>query len=195
MTSIKRIHHIALVVGDIEAALAFWSDCLGLEVSQVEDVPEQDAIVAILPTGDADVELVKPTNEESGIARFLQKHGPGMHHICFEVDNLNALIQKFEDKQVRMINPNPIIGTGGKRIMFIHPESTHGVLVELYELSERKSEIRIEKAQKLANRARIRGQVIAAGIGGFLRALRQDNNGTNPDDGYASGPAGKGGNL
>ena len=195
MTSIKRIHHIALVVGDIEAALAFWSDCLGLEVSQVEDVPEQDAIVAILPTGDADVELVKPTNEESGIARFLQKHGPGMHHICFEVDNLNALIQKFEDKQVRMINPNPIIGTGGKRIVFIHPESTHGVLVELYELSERKSEIRIEKAQKLANRARIRGQVVAAGIGGFLRALRQDNNGANPDDGSASGPADKGGNL
>ena len=195
MTIIKRINHIALVVDDIEAALAFWSDCLGLEVSHVEDVPEQDSIVAFLPTGDAEVELVKPTDELSGIARFLQKHGPGMHHICFEVDNLDGFIRKLEANQVRLIHPYPIIGTGGKRIVFIHPESTHGVLVELYEFSERESEIRSEKAQKLAQRAIARGQVVAAGIGGFLRALRQDTNGANPEGGNAPRPADRGGDL
>ncbi len=182
MAYIKRINHIALVVDDIDAALAFWSDSLGLNVSHVEDVPEQDSIVAFLPTGEAEVELVKPTREDSGIARFLRKRGPGMHHICFEVDDMDGCIQQMRANHVRMINPEPIIGTGGKRIVFIHPESTHGVLIELYELSGQEAEIRIEKAATLAESALRRGKIVAAGVQGFLRALQEEPNAGNPDE-------------
>jgi len=77
--------------------------------------------------------LVKPTTDDSGVARYLQKRGPGMHHICFEVDDLDAALVRMKEKGVRLINETPTLGAGGKRIAFIHPESTNGVLVELYE--------------------------------------------------------------
>ncbi|MGD8822228.1 MAG: VOC family protein, partial [Anaerolineales bacterium] len=92
MTSIRRINHVAIVVEDIDAALKFWSDGLGLDVAHVEDVPDQESVVAFLPTGQSEVELVKPTSEDSGIARFLKRRGPGMHHICFEVDDIDSCI-------------------------------------------------------------------------------------------------------
>jgi methylmalonyl-CoA/ethylmalonyl-CoA epimerase len=171
MTSIRRINHIAIVVEDIEKALDFWSGKLGLEVTHVEDVPDQDSIVAFLPSGEAEVELVKPTSEDTGIARFLQKRGPGVHHICFEVDDLEGCLAQLLERNVRLINQDPIIGTGGKKIGFIHPESTHGVLVELYELTQQEPQIRLKRSRELADRAIIRGQVVAAGILGFLRGL------------------------
>ncbi|HEY5670956.1 MAG TPA: methylmalonyl-CoA epimerase [Anaerolineales bacterium] len=134
MPKIKRIDHIAIVVEDIEAALGFWRDTLGLELDHVEDVAEQKSIVAFLPTGGSEVELVKPTTDDSGVARYLQKRGPGMHHICFEVEDIEAALAQMKEKGVRLINETPLIGSGGKKIAFVHPESTHGVLVELYEL-------------------------------------------------------------
>lgn len=133
MPGIKRIDHIAIVVDDIQGALGFWQEALGLNLEHVEDVAEQKAIVAFLPTGESEIELVKPTTDDSGVARFLQKRGPGMHHICFEVDGLQEVLDALIVKGVRLINETPTIGAGGNRIAFIHPESTHGVLVELYE--------------------------------------------------------------
>ena len=136
MPAIKRVEHIAIVVEDIEEALKFWRDALGLELLQVEEVPEQESVVAFLPVGDGEIELVKPTTEESGIARYLHKRGPGIHHICFEVDDIQATLDNLKQKGVRLINEETMTGSGGKKMAFIHPESTHGVLVELYELKK-----------------------------------------------------------
>ena len=135
MPKIKRIDHIAIVIEDIDSALGFWRDALGLELDHIEDVPEQKSLIAFLPTGGSEVELVKPTTDDSGVARYLQKRGPGMHHICFEVDDIEAILGQLKGKGVRLINETPITSADGKKLAFIHPESTHGVLVELYEYS------------------------------------------------------------
>lgn len=134
MPKIKRIDHIAIVVEDIDSALGFWRDTLGLELDHIEEVAEQQSTVAFLPAGGSEVELVKPTTDDSGVARYLQKRGPGMHHICFEVEDIQAALAQMKGKGVRLINETPLIGSGGKKIAFVHPESTQGVLVELYEL-------------------------------------------------------------
>jgi methylmalonyl-CoA/ethylmalonyl-CoA epimerase len=131
---IKRIDHIAIVVNDIDAALGFWRDALGLELTHVEDVPEQQAAVAFLPVGESEVELVKPTTDDSGVARFLTKRGPGLHHLCVEVDDIEDTLTRLKARGVRLIDEKPRAGSGGKKLAFVHPESTQGVLVELYEL-------------------------------------------------------------
>lgn len=168
---IKRIDHIAIVVQDIEAALGFWKDALGLELAHVEDVPEQESVVAFLPSGESEVELVKPTTEASGVARYLIKRGPGMHHICFEVEDIEATLVRLQRCGVRLINQRPTIGTGGKKIAFVHPESTHGVLVELYELTPQEPHLRLERQRGLADRVMREGQVATAAVLGFLQAL------------------------
>jgi len=134
MATIKKVDHIAIIVEDIDEALIFWRDALGLELHHVEAVPDQESVVAFLPVGEGDIELVKPTTEDSGVARYLKKRGPGIHHICLEVDDIQATLARLRSRDVRLINETPVIGAGGKKIAFIHPESTHGVLVELYEL-------------------------------------------------------------
>ncbi len=130
---ITNIDHIAIIVADIDAALAFWRDALGLEVSRVEEVPAQEAEVAFLPLGQGEIELVQPTSNDSGAARFLAKRGAGMHHIALEVDNLEATLARLKVKGVRLINESPVEAARGRRAAFIHPESASGVLVELYE--------------------------------------------------------------
>lgn len=132
---IKKIDHIAIVVEDIDDALNFWQDALGLELSHIEDVPEQESVVAFLPAKESEVELVSPTTDDSGVARFLKKRGPGLHHICFEVYDIEEALAHLRSKGVRLINETPQIGTGGKKLAFIHPESANGVLVELYQLA------------------------------------------------------------
>ena len=185
MNHITRIDHVAIVVDDIPAALRFWRDGLGLEVTHVEDVPDQESVVAFLPTGHSEVELVKPSTGTSGVARFLDRRGPGMHHICFEVTDLEGCLARLASHGVRLINPEPVIGTGGKRIAFIHPESTHGVLVELYELTQEEPEIRLARARTLADRVVGEGQAMVAGVRGFLRTLR-GGPGSGADDGPPS---------
>ena len=175
---IKKIDHIAIVVEDIDSALGFWQDALGLELSHVEDVPDQNSVVAFLPTGESEVELVKPTDNDSGVARYLKKRGPGMHHICFEVFDIEETLADLKSKGVRLINETPQIGTGGKKIAFLHPESTQGVLVELYELTSQEPDIRLARARRLADRALASGQTMASNALGFLRGLR-NNNGQN----------------
>ena len=136
MPNIKRIDHIAIVIEEMDAALGFWRDILGLPLDHVEDVPDQKSLVAFLPTGESEVELVKPTTDDSGVARFLQKRGPGIHHICFEVEDIDAALSELKEKGVKLINETPLSGSGGKRLAFIHPSSASGVLVELYELRQ-----------------------------------------------------------
>jgi methylmalonyl-CoA/ethylmalonyl-CoA epimerase len=134
MSKIIRLNHIAILVEDLDSALEFWKDTLGLELDNIKELPEQEARVAFLPSGEGEIELVEPTTQNSGVARYLQKRGPGMHHICFEVDNILDILNQLKEKGVRLINDSPQIDSDGKKYAFIHPESTHGVLVELYEL-------------------------------------------------------------
>jgi methylmalonyl-CoA/ethylmalonyl-CoA epimerase len=131
--AIIKIDHIAIVVPDIEEALGFWEDALGLKLVHLEEVTEQEARIGFLPTGESEVELVEPTTDTSGMARYMVKRGPGMHHICFQVDNIEETLAQLEAKGVQLINKEPTVGAGGKKIAFIHPKSTGGVLVELYE--------------------------------------------------------------
>jgi methylmalonyl-CoA/ethylmalonyl-CoA epimerase len=132
--AVKRIDHIAVVVDDIDTSLAFWRDALGMDMTHLEEVKEQESIVAFLPTGGSEVELVKPTTETSGVAKYLAKRGPGMHHICLEVDDIEGMMVQLKAKGVRLINEEPRTAADGKKYAFIHPESTSGVLVELYQI-------------------------------------------------------------
>ncbi len=169
---IRRIDHIAIVVEDIEEALAFWQESLGLEVSHVEEVPDQESIVAFLPAGESEIELVEPTTGTSGVARYLAKRGPGMHHLCLEVEAIEPVLTRLKDRGVRLINEEPIIGTGGKKIAFIHPKSAFGVLVELYELTPEEPQRRLEAMRRLRRRLAINSQAAREGIFTFLRTLR-----------------------
>jgi len=133
LASVNKIHHIAIVVENMDQALPFWQDTLGITVSGLQDIAKEEAQVAFLPLGDSEIELIVPTSNDSGLAKFLAKRGPGLHHLCLEVDDLEAFLLKLKEKNVRLINEQPRINQEGRRYIFIHPESTNGVLVELYE--------------------------------------------------------------
>jgi len=134
MPEIKKINHVAVVVDDMEKALSFWRDALGIELHELRDVPAEKSQVAFLPLEGSEVELVVPTSDDSGIAKYLAKRGPGMHHLCLEVDDIVGMLAQLQSKGVRLINEEPRIAADGKKYAFIHPESTSGVLVELYQL-------------------------------------------------------------
>lgn len=133
MPTALRVHHLAVVVEDMERALTFWRDALGLELAGMREVPEQASQVAFLPAGEAEIELVRPMSADSGVARYLAKRGPGMHHICMSVDDLPGTLERLAAQGVRLINPEPMAGADGRRYAFVHPESTGGVLLELYQ--------------------------------------------------------------
>ncbi|MFZ5808451.1 MAG: methylmalonyl-CoA epimerase [Chloroflexota bacterium] len=133
MAKITKINHVAIVVEDMQKALTFWQDTLGIELSELRDVPQEAAQVAFLPLGESEIELVFPTTADSGLAKYLAKRGPGMHHICLEVDDLEAALSRLKQLNVRLINEEPRTSTDGRRYAFIHPDSANGVLVELYE--------------------------------------------------------------
>lgn len=135
MSMIKKINHVAIVVENIDSALIFWKDQLGLELDHIEEVPTQASKVAFLPVGEGEVELVEPTDPESGLAKYLEKRGEGMHHICVEVDDIEEILKILNEKGVRLINEKPI-DLPGRRMAFIHPKAANGVLVELYEVTE-----------------------------------------------------------
>lgn len=132
MAKITRINHIAIVVPEVEGALGFWRDGLGIDLEHIEEVPAQKATVAFLPVGESEVELVKPTTEDSGVAKFLAEKGPGLHHLCFEVDDLDGMLADLKRKGVRLINETPQL-LPGRKVAFIHPKASNGVLVELFQ--------------------------------------------------------------
>jgi len=131
-----KINHVAIVVQNIDAALSFWEQTFGLELDHVEEVPSQKSKVAFLPLGESEIELVQPTTSDSGLANFLEKRGEGMHHICIEVEDIDAALVELKSKGVRLINEVPE-ELPGRKMAFIHPKAANGVLVELYQLTEK----------------------------------------------------------
>jgi methylmalonyl-CoA/ethylmalonyl-CoA epimerase len=134
MPKVNHINHVAVVVEDIEKSLTFWRDALGIELHELRDIPAEKSKVAFLPVAGSEVELVQPTSDDSGIAKYLAKRGPGMHHLCLEVDDIVGMLATLKAKGVRLINDAPKTAADGKKYAFIHPESTGGVLVELYQI-------------------------------------------------------------
>ncbi len=129
------LNHIALVVDDLDAALQFWRDNFDLTASSRQSLPDEAAEVAFFHLPNANIELVQPTTPDSGIAKYLEKHGPGLHHLCLEVPDLEAKLQDLLEQGYELINENPR-ERDGRRYAFVHPHSTGGVLLELYERDE-----------------------------------------------------------
>ena len=128
---LRELHHIAIVVKDIGAELAFYRDALGLDARAVQDVPEQRVRIAFLPLGGTLVELVQPTDDSSGVARFLAERGRStMHHLCFAVDDLRGTLDRLAADGVELLDRAPRRGAEGD-VAFLHPRAANGVLVEL----------------------------------------------------------------
>jgi methylmalonyl-CoA/ethylmalonyl-CoA epimerase len=127
---ITRIHHVAAVVGDLEAAFAFWRDTLGLPVLAEADLPDQGVRAALLAAGTCEVELLTPTRADTGVARFHAARGDGLHHLCFESDDVGREAKRFAGTGVEMIDSRPRKGLAGE-IAFVHPRSCAGILTEL----------------------------------------------------------------
>ena len=127
-----KVHHVALIVASIDDALGFWRETLGLELETVMDIGEDRVRIAFLGVGESKVELVQPTDETTGVARFLASKGEGFHHVCFEVPNLAETLLRLEIDGLELIDSAPRRGAEGP-VAFIHPRSCHGVLVELIE--------------------------------------------------------------
>ncbi len=129
---VGRVHHVAVVVSSIEESLIFYKEVLGLDLESVLDVAADHVRIAFLGVGESKVELVQPTDDSTGVARFLASKGEGFHHVCFEVENLAESLLRLEIDGVELIDTAPRRGAEGP-VAFIHPRSGHGVLVELIE--------------------------------------------------------------
>jgi len=130
---VKKIDHVAIAVENIDKAMQFWESVMGLKLDHIEEVESEHSKVAFFPCGDSEVELVEPTDEQSSTARFLQTRGPGMHHICFEVDDIDRALEELKAKGIRLVNEQALT-LEGRKFAFIHPKSSEGVLIELYQL-------------------------------------------------------------
>ena len=126
-----KINHLGIATKDIDEALRFWSDALGLENVHTEIVEEQKVRVAMLPIGESRVELLEPTSDDSPISKYVAKRGPGLHHITLRVDDIRAALARLKERGVRLIDDEPRPGAHGSLVAFVHPASAHGVLVEL----------------------------------------------------------------
>jgi len=129
---IGKVHHVAVVVRDMDAAVDFYRDMLGLELETVMPIPSDRVNIAFLPVGGVKVELVEPTDDTTGVARFLAAKGEGFHHVCFEVADLAETLTRLAIDGVELIDTAPRKGAEGP-VAFLHPKSCHGVLVELIE--------------------------------------------------------------
>lgn len=131
---VLKLDHIGIAVENLEEALEFWRDVLGLELQGTETVDEQKVKVAFLPVGDTEVELLESTTEDGPIAKFIERNGGGgIQHLAFKVDNIEEAIEEMKRRGLRMIDEAPRYGAGGAKIAFVHPKSSHRVLVELSE--------------------------------------------------------------
>ena len=126
----ERLHHTCIAVRDIEKTLEFHEYLFDLGNSIVEDVPDQEVKAALIEINGSKLELIQPTNQHGSIARFIERRGESLHHICFEVDNLSSKLKELDDAGVQMIDKEPRDGLSGT-IGFIHPKATRGVLIEL----------------------------------------------------------------
>lgn len=127
------IHHIAIAVHDLDAALAFYRDALGLDVTERREVPEEGVEIAFLPAGGGEIELLQPLDEASGVASFLEKRGEGLHHVCLAVEDIEGAMERLRAGGARLLSEEPRVDAHGTRYVFVHPRSARGVLLELYE--------------------------------------------------------------
>ncbi len=130
---VLKIDHLGIAVNSIEEAKKLFHDILGLEFQGTETVQEQKVTTAFFPVGDSEVELLESTAPDGPIAKYLEKRGEGIQHIAFRVDNLEEALAELKEKGIRLIDEKPRKGAGGAKIAFLHPKSTHGVLIELSE--------------------------------------------------------------
>lgn len=131
-----KINHVAIVVPDLDEALAFWVDALGLPLQRRQESEAEAVEIAFLPAGEGKIELLQPIDEESGVARYLKSRGPGLHHLCLEVDDIEETMECLRARGVELINETPRMSDDGRRrYAFIHPKSAGGVLLELYEFT------------------------------------------------------------
>ncbi|HET8845874.1 MAG TPA: methylmalonyl-CoA epimerase [Ktedonobacteraceae bacterium] len=131
----KRIDHVAIIVHNIEQALIFYRDTLGITPNEIREVPSEQVRIAFLPMGGpggSEIELIEPTNPDSSLARFLEKRGEGLHHICLEVADIETSLHEMQEKHVPVLDQEPRQAAEG-RAVFLHPKGTHGVLLELIE--------------------------------------------------------------
>jgi methylmalonyl-CoA/ethylmalonyl-CoA epimerase len=135
---IKKINHIAIAVDNLEDAAQFYQNVLGLTLSGVEIVEAQKTRVGFFEIGESNIELVQPSAPDSPLTKFLETKGPGIHHICLEVDDIEKEIKAYLEKGAKMVDQTPRPGAHNSRVAFIHPKSANGVLVELVELPRRK---------------------------------------------------------
>jgi methylmalonyl-CoA epimerase len=132
---ILGVDHLGIAVRSIAEGRAFY-EALGLRVAEIEEVPAEQVRVAMIPCGGMRIELLEPTSEESPIARFLERRGPGLHHVCLASDDLAADDARLRGGGLRLLRPEPTRGAGGSWVQFVHPQSAGGVLVELSQAAE-----------------------------------------------------------
>lgn len=126
---LTKIHHIGVVVPDLEQAMKFWRDLLGLHVTKSAVVQDQGVKAALLEAGGSEIELLEPINPDNGVGRFLARRGGGLHHVCFQTDNVDRELAGAKAKGIQLIDQKPRAGLAGM-ICFLHPKATCGVLVE-----------------------------------------------------------------
>ena len=131
---LRRVDHVGIAVPDLEAAVAAFTTLFGAGPESVEDVAEQQVRTAFFAAGETHVELLCPLADDSPISNFLAKRGPGIHHICFEVPSIERALEEYRAAGVRLIDETPRLGAHGKRIAFLHPKSTGGILIEICEV-------------------------------------------------------------
>jgi methylmalonyl-CoA/ethylmalonyl-CoA epimerase len=134
---LNRIYHLGYAVEDIEAASRFYRENFGVEPGEPEVVEEQGIVAVMFRVGESMVELVQPTRPDSPVGRFLDRRGEGVHHVAYEVDDLEAILEELKGNGVELVDEEPRVGAGGTRVAFVHPRSAFGVLTELVELPNR----------------------------------------------------------
>jgi len=130
---LKKINHIAVAVNNLEEAAKFYQTVLGLNLSGIEVVTAQKTRVGFFKIGESNIELVQPAEPDSPLVKFLETKGPGIHHICFEVDDVEAEVKAFLEKGATMVDQKPRPGAHHTKVAFVHPKSSSGVLIELCE--------------------------------------------------------------
>ena len=131
-----KLDHVGIAVRSLEDSLLTYRADLGFEVLEIVTIEEQGVKVAILPCGESCIELLEPTGKDSTIFRFLEKRGEGVHHLCFRVDDIESKVNQLKSTRIKLLNETPCLGLRHRKISFLHPKSTHGVLIELVEETE-----------------------------------------------------------
>ncbi len=129
---VVKIDHIGVAVKSLDEAVKTF-EALGFSVAEIEEVAEQKVRVAMLPIGESRIELLEATSEDSAVAKFIASRGEGVHHIAINVDNIEEALKKAKEAGIRLVDERPRVGAGGKKVAFLHPKSTHGVLIEFVE--------------------------------------------------------------